>query len=652
MRWRIILALLPLALSAPGSEVRPDRLPLDHLERRLEQIDSQLSRLADYSLSGGIGPIGFRSHPNDVPNHPEWIEVRFGRIVALDEIVLVPTIRRDTTNGFQADAFPQALRVFGGTGQERDGRLIAEFCGDSGLLPRIAPLVIPCRGMQAEWVRVEATTLSLRAFDRKYVFQLAEVLAFSGQENVALRKLVRSSSGNNPALAPGWAESYVVDGVLPYLMAAASGTGSVAYVNQFDLGDSPAFSIDLETVQRLNRVHLHAIDQSNTVPQAFAGEFGIPKLLRIEGSCESDFSDARALVEIHCATLYDAGPILMWEFPPVDCRYVRIRAMEHNASALYGPIGERFGFAEIELFSGDRNAALYKPVTATFNPDSGTRRLSHLTDGMNYYGTILPVREWLSQLAERNDLERERPIVTGEIDRRHATHRKQLTAVVWLAAVLGLSVIGIALASRIQRQRAIEQTRNRIAADLHDELGADLHAVGLVTDLARSAAPNDEKLLGLLQRARSLTERAAKAARHCTNLLEAPGLFGDLADDMRRAAERLLADLEHQLEIEQSDLWRTLPLRARTDLLLFYQECLTNIIRHSGATRAETHLHIIDGKIHLSVRDNGQGLRGEIPTSLERRARLLGAELSAQRLSPNGLQVDLYLKLRRFALFG
>lgn len=631
--------------------MHPGQLPLDHLELRLKQIDSRLSRLANYSLSGGIGAIGFRSRSNDVPDHPEWIEIRFGKTVTLDEIVLVPTIRRDTTNGFQADAFPKALRVFGGTGQERDGKLIAEYAEDSGVLPRIAPLVVPCRGIQAEWIRVEATTLSLRAFDEKYVFQLAEVLAFAGPENVALRKQVRSSSGNSPALAPGWAESYAVDGVLPYLMAAASGTGSVAYVNQFDLGNSPAFHIDLGTVQRINRVHLHAVDQGNTVPQAFAGEFGIPKVLRIEGARESGFSDARALVEIHNATIYDVGPILMWEFPPVDCRYVRIRAIEHSASALYGPIGERFGFAEIELFSGDRNAALHKTVTATFNPESGTRRMSHLTDGMNYYGTILPVREWLNQLAERHDLERERPIVTGEIDRRHAIHRMQLKAVGWLAAVLGLSVIGIALASRIQRQRAIEQTRNRIAADLHDELGADLHAIGLVTDLAKNVAPNDEKLVGLLQRVRSLTERAGKAARHCTNLLEAPGLFGDLAGDMRRAAERLLADLEHQLEIEQSDLWRTLPPRTRTDLLLFYQECLTNIIRHSGATRAETHLRIIDGKIHLTVTDNGQGLRGEIPTSLERRARLLGAELSTQKSSANGLQVDLHLKLRRFALF-
>jgi signal transduction histidine kinase len=652
MRLRTFLALLPAVLPLPVAGEGVTDLPLERLEERLEQIDFQLAGLASYSLSGGIGPIGFRSHPREVPDHPEWIEVGFEKVVILDEIVLVPAIRRDATDGFQADAFPTALRIYGGIDQDRIGGLIAEYRVDSGLLPRIAPLVIPCRGIRAGWIRVEAIGLSRRAFDGKYVFQLSEVLAFAGEENVALRRPVRSSAGGNPSLAPGWAESYAVDGVLPYLMAAASGAGSVAYVNQFALGERPAFQLDLGAVQPLTRVHLHAVDQSNTVPQAFAGDYGIPKSLRIEGGCEPDFSDARTLVEIQNATIYDLGPILMWSFPPVACRFVRILAMEHNASPLYGPIGERFGFAEIELFSSDRNAALHKTVTATFNAESGSRRLSHLTDGMNYYGTILSVRDWLKQLAERHDLERERPVVTGEIDRRHSSHRRQLTAVVWLAAVLGAGVIGIALVSRIQRRRAVEQTRYRIAADLHDELGADLHAIGLITDLANNAAPKDERLLGLLHRVRALTERAGKAARHCTNLIEAPGLFGDLAGDMRRAADRLLADLEHRLVIEPSERWRDLPPRTRTDLLLYYQECLTNIIRHSGATRAETHLRLIDGEIQLSVSDNGQGFADEIPASLGRRARLLGARISTRRSSTNGLHVDLRLKLRRVALFG
>ena len=58
------------------------------------------------------------------------------------------------------------------------------------------------------------------------------------------------------------------------------------------------------------------------------------------------------------------------------------------------------------------------------------------------------------------------------------------------------------------------------------------------------------RLGDLLQRMRLLSERTGKAARHCTNLLEAADLHGDLVNDMRHAATRILADLEHQIEFE------------------------------------------------------------------------------------------------------
>jgi signal transduction histidine kinase len=654
-RARVLLSLALLCeWSSLGWSAAPlAELSLDQLERRKQDIDQQLRRIATYSLGSGLGAIGYRSRSGDAPDRPEWIEISLGRTVKLDEIVLVPTIRRDTTNGFQADAFPRALRVFAGLGPAHTGTLIAEFTGDADLLPRIAPVVIPCGGLAAEWIRIEAVALSLRAFDGRYVFQLAEVLAFSGQENVALRRPVRSSSVGAPPAAPGWAESFVNDGVLPYLMAVAGAKGSVAFLTQFELGDDPTIAIDLGAVQRITRVHLHAIDQSDTVPQAFAGDFGLPPLLRIEGATSADFANATVLAEIRHETIYDVGPILMWTVPPADCRYVRLRGIGRSPTGpLYGLIGERFGFAEIEIFSGERNVALHRPVSTTFKAEGGVRQIAHLTDGMNYYGPILPVRTWLNQLATRHELERERPQVTAEIDRRHAAQRTQLTGLAWLAGLLALGVVGIALGSRLQRQRAIEHTRRRIAADLHDELGADLHAVGLLSDVAKSAAAADQKLVGLLQRMRALTARAGHAARHCTNLLEAPGLFGDLADDLRRASARLLADLEHHLEIAESELLPTLAPQRRIDLLLFYQECLTNILRHSGATRVATRLWINGGRLHLTVSDNGQGLHGELPASLQRRARLLGASLAARKSDAGGLEIDLCLKLRRFALFG
>ena len=136
--------------------------------------------------------------------------------------------------------------------------------------------------------------LTPRQFDGKYLLQLAEILVFSGPENVALRKPLRTSS-NEPAGSPAWDATFLVDGSMPYLMNSALGDQSLAFVSEVGIGDRPLLTIDLETSQPISEIHLHAVDQSDTVPQSFAGDFGIPRLLRIEGANEYDYSDATVL---------------------------------------------------------------------------------------------------------------------------------------------------------------------------------------------------------------------------------------------------------------------------------------------------------------------------------------------------------------------
>lgn len=641
---RFAVILLVGMVSELSASSPLENLSLSELENRLQEIDRQLTKLANYNLSGGVGAIGSRSRTYDSAEHTEWIEIDLGTAVGLDQVLLVPAIRRDGINGFQADAFPRNFRLLAGTGDDRVGKVVAEFTGRDGLLPRIAPLVIPCGGVIASWIRLEANVLSRRGFDAKYLLQFSEILAFSGEENVALHKPVRYPAHHEPSTSPGWREAAVVDGFLPYLMAAAHGEKSIAYIGAAETGERPSLTIDLGSSQPLSRLHLHAVDQSDTVPQTFPGDVGIPRVLRVDGANASDFSDARLLAEVRHDTYYDVGPVLMRMFPETTCRYVRLRVVEPNRDPFLGPTPERLGFAEIELFSRGRNVALHQPVVANFKAADSVRSLANLTDGRNFYGAILPVREWLNQLAQRHELERERPLVAAELTQRYGRQKTNLTRLGGLTVVLVLGVVVMVLVNRIRQQRAIAQTRKRIAADLHDELGADLHALGLLSDLAQTAQTAPDRLADLLSRMRALTERTGKAARHCTNLLEAEDLHGDLVADMRHASERILADLLHDIEFDGEVTLRQLSPRKRVDLLLFYQESLINIIRHSGATRARTRLVATDGEVCLTVSDNGRGTAGEVPASLKRRARLLGADVSVGPGGSAGTRIVLRLK--------
>ncbi|MDF7808053.1 histidine kinase [Pontiellaceae bacterium B12219] len=624
------------------------------LENRLSKIDSELAQLAHYSLGGGVGAIGYRSEPQETSDHPEWIEIDFGKTVPLDEVMLVPAIRRDTANEFQADAFPNAFRLIAGTAKDRVGTVVAEYdSSEDNILPRIAPFVIPCNGIAASWIRVEAEQLTRRAVDQRLVFQLSEILAFSEQENMALRRPVKTSS-NVPSPSGAWDERFVVDGFVPYLMDAARGEQSVAYLARIGLEEHPVLTLDLGMAYPVSGIHLHAPEQSDTLPQAYAGDMGIPKRMRIEGANQSDFSDSITLLDLRHETAYDSGPIIMWPFPETACRYIRLRVIDPPPALPFSKVPPLFGFTEIEVLSKGRNIALHKTLTSSIINARKTRLPSSLTDGRNMYGNILPIRDWLNQLALRHELETERPLVVDELNRRYALQKTNLRRMSWLAALLAAATGFTILIDRILRQRTVFQTRERIAANLHDELGANLHAIGLLGDFAKrivdrkNAREEWPELIDTVDGIRTLTEETGATARYCTNMLEAEGLYQDLPEEMKRISARLLADLEHEITFSNEEVLHRLKPRRRIDLFLFYKECLTNIIRHSGATEVRTQLIAGSKQIRLIIADNGHGMNGKVPASLKRRARLLGAQVIAEKPDSGGTCIILKLKIRKW----
>jgi signal transduction histidine kinase len=132
-------------------------------------------------------------------------------------------------------------------------------------------------------------------------------------------------------------------------------------------------------------------------------------------------------------------------------------------------------------------------------------------------------------------------------------------------------------------------------------------------------------------------------------MLEAKELYENPGEEMKRTAERSLADLEHDLSFSGEEMLMALPPRKRIGVLLFYKECLANIIRHSKATRVETRLTADRKQICLTVQDNGKGIEAA-PPSLIRRARLLKAGFSFDSREGQGTKVTLLLKTPKRSL--
>ena len=623
---------------------------LSQLQQRAAAIDTELDELAHYSLRSGVGSIGYRSDVHLEAEHTEWVQIQLEADTPIDQIVLVPSIWRDTKAGFKADGFPLQFRIIAGTKKDAEGTVIASFNGDSTILPRIAPLLIPC-ATTASWLRVEASVLSPRKFDGKYNLELSEIMIFNGATNVALHQPVTTSSiiiKDSGARKKG----YLVDGFTPFLMDAGRGEGTVAFIGVARIDAQPFITIDLERTYSLDRIQLHAIDFNDTIPQSTPAGYGQPNRLLVEGALKADFSDAVPLTKYRRGSIYDVGPILTQRFPETPCRYVRLTALEPYVFDEDNEHQARVGFAEIELFSGNQNVALHKPATTHLLDGTG-RSIAALTDGTNLYGQILPVRQWVEELAHRHNLENERPQVAAELNRRYARQKIMLQIFIWLTVLLVVGIGFIILIERTRRIRKISRIKERFAADLHDELGANLHTIGLLSDLSKELMHSPDKLSKLLDRIRTFTERSGTAARYCTNMLEAKGICEDLVEEMNRSSRRLLSDLDYHIEFSGEALLEDLKPRVRIDIFLFFKECLINILRHSGATKVSIRLVATPKDICLTITDNGHGIdsgKDQVPASSRRRARLLRASVTAEHPKEGGTCIHLSVKRHKFRI--
>ena len=176
------------------------------------------------------------------------------------------------------------------------------------------------------------------------------------------------------------------------------------------------------------------------------------------------------------------------------------------------------------------------------------------------------------------------------------------------------------------------------------------HAIALLGDLAQAAKDSPEKAGKYLERIRPLILRTSESTKYVTNMLDTPGMYEDLVGEMKRSARRITADLEYDLVFENEELIGRIKPRKRIDLYLFYNECLVNVIRHSGATHVETRMIAGNRDVILIINDNGQGLpptnNGSVPPSLKRRARLLGGKVTASNRSTGGACITLQMRLK------
>ncbi|GMV48190.1 MAG: sensor histidine kinase [Burkholderiaceae bacterium] len=173
--------------------------------------------------------------------------------------------------------------------------------------------------------------------------------------------------------------------------------------------------------------------------------------------------------------------------------------------------------------------------------------------------------------------------------------------------------------AELQVEQVTERERKRIAADLHDDLGAKLLTIVHTSESERISTLAREALEEMRLSVRGLTGRAVQ--------------LGDALGDWRAETMARLAQAGIDGEWQApDDLPQRLSARAYVQTTRILREATNNIIKHSNATHCAVRCGIAEGDFQLVIQDNGEGISPAVDARLDRGHGLASMKNRAKQL--------------------
>ncbi len=174
--------------------------------------------------------------------------------------------------------------------------------------------------------------------------------------------------------------------------------------------------------------------------------------------------------------------------------------------------------------------------------------------------------------------------------------------------------------AELRVEQVTERERKRIAADLHDDLGAKLLTIVHTSESERISTLAREALEEMRLSVRGLTGRSV--------------LLADALGDWRAEVVSRLAQAGIACDWEApEDLPQRLSARAYVQTTRILREATSNVIKHSGASHCSVRANIADGDFQLIVQDDGDGIALDLVDSrLDRGHGLAGMKHRAKQL--------------------
>ena len=203
---------------------------------------------------------------------------------------------------------------------------------------------------------------------------------------------------------------------------------------------------------------------------------------------------------------------------------------------------------------------------------------------------------------------------------------------------------------RIANKLKLQNIRNRIASDLHDDVGSTLNSISVYSEVAKQKSP------AVVDELEQIGDASRKIIEVMSDIVwtinPKNDTFENIISRMGTLAYNLLKakNIEHTFQADENLNELKLSLESRRNFYLIFKEALNNLVKYSQATRASITLTNENGLIKLAIRDNGVGFdvaqtsKGNGLLNMKNRAEEMKAQLKIESEKGSGTNLELIFK--------
>jgi ligand-binding sensor domain-containing protein/two-component sensor histidine kinase len=217
---------------------------------------------------------------------------------------------------------------------------------------------------------------------------------------------------------------------------------------------------------------------------------------------------------------------------------------------------------------------------------------------------------------------------------------------------------------RIKNQLAIEKIKTKIASDLHDNIGAGLTEISILSEVANQKA--DHAYDKLKYELKTISDTSRELVDSMSDIVwvvnpKRDSLY-DLIIKLKDSYNDFLNSVGISFQVKNIDKTNDvrLPMDYKQNLLLMFKEAINNSIKHSKCTKIILEANISNDKIVLTLTDDGIGFddrnykHGNGMINMSERAKKIGGKISWESSPESGTRVvfvgkiDKFFKLKSF----